>query len=121
MTVRSKVLMLWCVAASTLAYAQTPSTEVPRQAVRFSKETSTLQCGKYCVVELRPNEKVRFEASRITSDRTTGVVTLEGSVRVVTSDGEVLAERATITTDSNGVQRIRSDEMRLVSSRFSSL
>ncbi len=121
MTSRSTVLLMLCVAASTVAHSQVPATESSARAVRFSKETSTLHCSKFCVVKVGPKDKVRFEAGQITSDRITGLVTLKGSVRVVFPDGELLAESATLTTDANGMQSIRSEDMRLVSPKFKTL
>ena len=86
--------------------------------MRFSKETSTLHCSKVCVVTIAPTDHVRVEAARIMANHTTGVVTLEGAVRLVVPFGEVFAESTTVTTDANGVQSFRSDEMRIVSERF---
>jgi hypothetical protein len=115
MTARKLIIAASSIVASMAAFSQSPSVEVKGQSLRFSEETSTLHCSKACVVTIAPTDNVRVEAARFMSNPSTGVVTLEGSVRLVVSFGEVLAESGVITTDANGVKSFRSDEMRIVS------
>jgi hypothetical protein len=117
-TARKRIIAGCFIAASTAAFSQSPNVEVSGQSVRFSKETSTLHCSKVCVVTIAPTDQVGVEAARFMTNPTTGVVTLEGKVRLVVPYGEVFAESGTITTDADGVKSFRSDEMRIVSPRF---
>lgn len=75
-----------------------------------------LQCSYSCIVTfLRSNSVAHYEATRVTTDPSTGYVRLEGGARVFLKGGtEIQAEKMALITYDDGRQQLNGVELRFI-------
>jgi hypothetical protein len=76
-----------------------------------SVKTSEVKCS-HCVVKLSPNAETRISANRISVDRASGVMHLDGAVRITFKNGgELRSESVLVKTSANGSRELIGDEI----------
>jgi hypothetical protein len=97
---------------SAICAEESGPTLVVGGTVEVSSDQSVL-C-RQCTVQFAPNATMRLEANRMVADSSTGIVRLEGRVRVTFQNGsEVQTESATVTASPKG-QVLNSEELRFI-------
>jgi len=112
MSIRKAVLIVALLSSTVATCAEEPGFEIAGASIQTSP--TEVLCHR-CTVKLVPSMATHFEAARISLDKESGAMYLDGSVRVTFQGGrELRAEHVAMRTESNGVQDLSGDEFRIV-------
>jgi len=94
--------------------AEDSGLKITGTGIHISQGSSEVLCGQ-CTVKLAPNQTTHIEAARISVDKDTGTMYLDGGVRVTfLGGGELRAEHVAVKTNSDGVQELSGSDLKIL-------